>query len=77
MKKGGSILETKEVITLANFTSRNMARVTLEQIAVSGEYTAVGYNDGFVRYVRVHDNVKEEVTGKKINKRSYTVVKVS
>ena len=74
MIKGGTISEHKETTTLATFTSRSMARKTLEQIAVSGEYTADGYSDGFVRYVRVHDNKKEEVTGKKINQRSYAII---
>ncbi len=77
MRKGGTILENKDIVTLANFTSRSMARHTLEQIAVSGEYTAVGFSDEFVRYVRVKDGIKEEVTGKKVNIRSYTVIKFS
>lgn len=73
--KGGTISKKNEE-TLATFTSRSMARKTLEQIAVSGEYTADGYSDGFVRYVRLHDNMKEEVTGKKINQRSYSIITI-
>lgn len=72
--KGGTISEHNDTTTLSTFTSRSMARKTLEQIAVSGEYTADGYSDGFVRYVRVHDNMKEEVTGKKLNERSYAII---
>lgn len=70
----GQILESSEK-ELATFSSKRMAKAMLEEIAVAGKYTASSFDDGFVVYIKEKNNLKEEVGGKKKNKRTYVVYK--
>lgn len=56
-------------------TSRVRANRILEEIAVAGHYQAKAYEEGFVIYGRDSNGSREEVTAKRINERSYRIIR--
>lgn len=64
---------TEEIIGRA--PSAKVARRTLEEMAVTGNYTAKELRDKFVIYSRRLTDLVEEITVRRINLRSYHIIK--
>lgn len=70
----GEILDTyKEEICKVSSASR--VRKILEEIAVSGGYSASGFENGFVVFSTVREGLTEEVNGEKVADRVFRVYK--
>lgn len=73
-KDCGAILEYVEK-KVGTATSVKAAKTMQEEMAVTGKYTASSFEDGFVVYSRVRNNIREEVLCHKTGHRSYQVLK--
>jgi hypothetical protein len=60
---------------IAKVDSAKQVRSIIENIAVTGNYTAVSFIGGFVVYSICRGNIVEELTGHKIKDRQYQVIR--
>ena len=61
--------------TISRVSSARRAKKILENIAVAGKYMAIGFNDGFIVYLKHKGIWVEEITARKIGERDFEVTK--
>ena len=70
---GEPLLSMEEEITKVSSAIR-VVRV-LQEIAVAGKFRASSFEGDFVVYARDRNGNREEITGQKLNERSYRIFK--
>ena len=63
---------TEEVCKV--YSAKGATKV-LNEMATAGKYRANSLENGFVVYVRERNGLREEVTGEKLSKRTFRVIK--
>jgi len=61
--------------TISKVVSAYRARKVLEEIAVAGKYTIIGFNEDFPIYSIDKDGITEEITASKLGEREYRIIK--
>lgn len=68
----GKLLPSMEE-TITKVNSGLKAVRVLAEIAVAGKYTASGFNERFVIYSKVKDNLIEDITATKLKQREFVI----
>ena len=63
--------------TISKVVSALRAKRILDEIAVAGNYQAIGFNGDFVIYSKCKDNLIEEITAEKLKEREFIIKKVT
>ena len=61
--------------TLSRVSSSRRARRILDEIAVSGRYTASTFNGRFIVFSKLKGNLMEEITANKLGEREFEITK--